>query len=295
MDERYYLYALTWADCPQEGFGPGVDPRFPAELIRCGRLAALTSRVGWDDRDLAKLQEGSADPAWVSKVAVRHHEVVETLARHWSVLPMRLGTLFRSRSSLIAKLAPCEAKAAEFLRRLEDRQEWAAKLYVAAASETIATERTVGRAERAPPFVAANSSGGARSARPTLPYRNPSPRGGDGAEYLAAQVERARRRRQSEAVIRRAIVTVEARLQRMADSWQRLAPLPTALTHRADKMVWNGALLLASSAIAAFQTACGQLGSELAPEGLLLEVTGPWPPYHFAPSLEPPQTVHQRT
>jgi hypothetical protein len=54
-------------------------------------------------------------------------------------------------------------------------------------------------------------------------------------------------------------------------------------------MVWNGALLLAKSSVAAFQTVCAQLAGALAPEGLLLEATGPWPPYHFTPPLELPQ------
>jgi hypothetical protein len=273
MDEPYYLYALTWADCPPKVFGPGVDSRFPAELIRYGRLAALTSRVGWNDRDLAKLQEGSADLEWVGKVAVRHHEIIGTLARDWAVLPMRMGTLFRSRSSLIAKLASCQSNATEFLRRLEDRQEWAAKLYVAVDGH--------GEPQRTPH---APREGVRHAERDEY-----VPGGGDGAQYLAAQGHRAMRRRQSEAVVRRAIVTVETRLQGIADSWQRLAPLTTALTNRREKMVWNGALLLATSAAVAFQTACGQLAGALAPEGLLLETTGPWPPYHFAPSLEPPQ------
>ena len=61
MDEHYCLYALTWADCPMNGIGPGVDPRFPVELVRYGRLAAVASRVGLDQFDLAKLQEGTAD------------------------------------------------------------------------------------------------------------------------------------------------------------------------------------------------------------------------------------------
>ena len=262
MDESYYLYALTWADCPARAFGPGVDPRFPAELIRHGRLAALISRVGWDDRDLAKLQEGSADLAWVSQVAVRHHEIVSALARDRSVLPLRMATLFRSRASLVAKLTACEANAAGFLERLEDRQEWAAKLYVAAG-------------DRASPLELA--------AAPATP----SPRGGSGAQYLAAQGERAMRRRQSEAGVRQAIATIETRLQALADFWQRLTPLSTALTHRAEKMVWNAALLLAKPAVVAFQEDCTQLAAALAPEGLLLEATGPWPPYHFAPALEP--------
>ena len=130
MDEHYCLYALTWAACPKDSFGPGVDPRFPVELVRYGRLAALTSRVGLDQFDLAKLQEGTADFLWLSEVAVRHNEIITAVARHLPVLPMRLGIFFASRPSLIAKLAPHEANTVEFLRRLEDRQEWAVKIYI---------------------------------------------------------------------------------------------------------------------------------------------------------------------
>ncbi len=130
MDEHYCLYALTRADCPANGFGPGVDSRFPVELVRYGRLAAVTSRVGLDQFDLAKLQEGTADFPWLSKVAVRHNEIIVAVARNLPVLPMRMGIFFTSRSSLIAKLAPYEANTAEFLRRIEDRQEWAVKIYV---------------------------------------------------------------------------------------------------------------------------------------------------------------------
>jgi hypothetical protein len=284
MDESYYLYALTWAGCRLEGAGPGVDPRFPTELVRYGQLAALASRVAWDDRDLAKLQEGSADPAWVSTVALRHHEIIAALARHWSVLPMRLGTLFRSRSSMIAKLADCEANAARFLQRLEQRQEWAVKLYLAADGQQ---RQGTPHAPREG-VLHAECEGLRHAEREGLRHAERDEYG-RGTQYLAAKGQQAARRHQSEAVVRQAIATVETRLQGVADSWQRLAPLSTALTHRAEKMVWNGALLLAKSAVAAFQTACGQLASQLAPAGLLLEATGPWPPYHFAPSLDPSQ------
>ena len=97
MDEHYYLYALTWADCPAEGFGPGVDPRFAVELIRYGQLAALTSRVGLDQFDLAKLQEGTADLPWLSKVAVRHNEIIGALARQCARAALATGHLLRSR------------------------------------------------------------------------------------------------------------------------------------------------------------------------------------------------------
>ena len=68
--------ALTWANCPLADFGLGVDPRFAVELVGYGQLAAVTSRVGWDQVDLAKLQEGTVDVQWMSKVAVRHNEII---------------------------------------------------------------------------------------------------------------------------------------------------------------------------------------------------------------------------
>ena len=52
-------------------------------------------------------------------------------------------------------------------------------------------------------------------------------------------------------------------------------------------MVWNGAFLLARSGIAAFHSACETLRRDLSPSGMIVEITGPWPPYHFCPTLEP--------
>ena len=220
MDEHYCLYALTRADCPAGNVGPGVDPRFAVEMIPCGRLAALTSRVGLDQFDLAKLQAGTADFSWLSKVAVRHNEIIAAVADHAPVLPMRMGIFFASRSSLIAKLAPYEVKAAEFLRRLEDRQEWAVKVYVDEE-----------RAEKA------------ISSRPAPQLDSPA-RDGGGTQYLLAKGKQVERRRQVQTTVGQAVSTVEARLQDFTDAWQRLRPLPATLTNRPEKMDWNGAFLL---------------------------------------------------
>jgi len=310
MDEHYCLYALTWADCPANGFGPGVDSRFPVELVRFGRLAAVTSRVGLDQFDLAKLQEGTADFPWLSKVAVRHNAIIVAVARNLPVLPIRMGIFFTSRSSLIAKLAPYEANTAEFLRRIEDQQEWAVKIYVDeghAEMMVLATPapsrpraplanylptRAHGRID--PPLGKTNvfdvtkdlDHTGHGTERNAQPLDGPAHAGG-GTQYLAAKGLHVQRRQQVHAMVRQAVLTVEARLQAFADSLQRLRLLPTTLTDRPEKMVWNGAFLLSRSTIRSFHAACEQLRNELASTGLLFELTGPWPPYHFCPSFEP--------
>jgi hypothetical protein len=286
MDEHYCLYALTRATGPGGSIGPGVDPRFPVELVRCGQLAALSSRVGLDQFDPAKLQQGTADVPWLTKVAVRHNEIIAALARHWPVLPMRLGIFFASRSSLIAKLAPYEASAVEFLQHLGDRQEWAVKVYV---DEDRADKAILGGPatpkSRAPlaDFLPARphfTQGNAR--QPNGPVR-----AGGGTQYLVAKGLQVERRRQVDAMVRQAVLSVEARLQGFTDAWHRLRPLSASLTNWREKMVWNGAFLLSRADITSFQTACERLGGEVAPSGLIVELTGPWPPYHFCPSFEP--------
>ena len=262
MDEAFCLYALTRADCRLEKVGTGVDPRFPVESVRYGRLAALTSRVGLDVFDLTRLEAGTADMAWLGRVATRHNEIIAAVASRTAVLPMRLGIFFDSRESMIARLSPCEANAAEFLDRLEDRQEWAAKIYVDKAA-----------------------------ALRGQPSRNEAGKSnGQGAGYLAARGLELERRRQLDVRVEQAISTVEARLARFVDACQRLRPLSRAFTNRPDEMVWNGAVLLRPSGLGAFRGECEQLGRELAGSCLSVETTGPWPPYHFCPDSLTPET-----
>ncbi len=51
-------------------------------------------------------------------------------------------------------------------------------------------------------------------------------------------------------------------------------------------MVFNAALLLPPSALDGWLDAAAEVGGELRGKGLLLEWSGPWPPYHFCPSLD---------
>ena len=243
-----------------------------------GQLAAVASRVGLDEFDLAKLQQGSADLPWLSKVAVRHNQIIAALSMRRAVLPMRLGTMFQSRGSLLARLKPYEPQAADFLRELGDRQEWAAKLYI--EKEPCQPAPQGGQSH----FHGDNA--GVRGGTGDAVKIGTVPTVG-GTQYLAAQGLRLRRRRQVDTAANTAAATIEDRLGAVADACRRLRPLPHVFTNRPEKMAWNAAFLLSRLQLGAFQAAAEQLRRELAPDGLIVEVTGPWPPYHFCPSFEP--------
>jgi hypothetical protein len=258
MDTHCYLYAITRADCRMPPLGLGVDPRFRVEAVPCGPLAALASRVDLDRFDLAKLEEGTTDVAWLSEVAVRHDWIVREAMRSGPLLPMRLGTVFHSRHSMLAKLVRHEAEVAGFLRWLGDRREWSVKVYL---------DETPGRSPGAFPPCAVRASS-------------------EGAAYLAARHAQGIRRREIQATVRQELAAVADALQRLADDWRQLRPLPRDLLGRPQKMVWYAACLLARHGEPGFQAACGRLRGALAGQRLDLEVTGPWPAYHFCPSLD---------
>jgi hypothetical protein len=50
-------------------------------------------------------------------------------------------------------------------------------------------------------------------------------------------------------------------------------------------MVFNAAYLLPAADVEPWLALVEQTRSAIQEKGLLLEVTGPWPPYHFCPEL----------
>ncbi len=262
MNEYYYLYALTRNNRQMDSLGPGVDSRFPVEIVPCNQTAAVASRVGLDQFDVRKLESGNTDVNWLSQVALRHNQIVSDAARHHSLLPLRLGALFQSRLSLLAKMQRWESVAIDFFNSIGDGQEWAAKIYVDPcwSEESLAASRCLSSLQATDVGV--------------------------GKRYLALKRDR---HRESPAMYQRyqeEIAAIETSLMNQADRYYRTRPLPSNLTGRREKMLWNAAFLLPRSASERWLALVQEVRSAAALRGLLLEVSGPWPPYHFCPTLE---------
>jgi hypothetical protein len=264
MSDVYYCqYAFAKPQCLAQEIGPGVDPQFCVELIEDGPIAAVASRVDLAEFSPDRLQGKTAeDIQWLGKVAARHNEVISLSARSSPVLPLRLGTLFCSLDSLRATLVRCRAVAAEFLDQLGDRQEWGVKLYLQNR-----------RLESAP-----------RHDGPAAPHFS-RPQSG-GAAYLAKKRAEIDSRREQRAGVYQTVRTVEQCLAGKAENCCRIRNLSSDLTGRSEEMVFNAAFLLSASEQAAWLETTQTIDQNVHNNGLLLEISGPWPPYHFCPNLE---------
>ena len=54
---------------------------------------------------------------------------------------------------------------------------------------------------------------------------------------------------------------------------------------RDKEMVLNCALLLRRDSVRTFRQQVDRIGAAYAEQGITLEVSGPWPPYNFCPSI----------
>jgi hypothetical protein len=262
MNEHYYLYALTRAGPIANLPGAGVDPRFPVETVSCRQTTGVVSQVGLDRFDVRKLESENTDVNWLSEVAIRHNRVISDVALRQPLLPLRLGALFRTRSSLLDKIEFWEPVVIDFLDSIGDRQEWSAKIYIAPNDcKDDSTEQ----------FCHSNSQAA------TL---------GAGARYLAQKRNRQRESNDRHKHFKEEIAVMETSLMNQADRYCRTRPLPANLTGRPDKMLWNAAYLLPRSASQNWLHMAEEVRAEAASRGFLLEISGPWPPYHFCPNLD---------
>ena len=261
-DLHYYQYAFTQSDCRVQEIGPGVDARFDVELIGEGPIAAVVSRVGLDQFAPERLQgKTPEDIRWLGQIAARHNEIICQAANSSAVLPLRLGTVFRTRDSLRATLSRHRPAVADFLRQLGDRQEWGIKLYL----KKVQAEHAAGHAGPPPPHYVAAATG---------------------TDYLTQKKAELEGRRETRAAMHQTLRTVEERLSAKAEHCRRIRALPGDLTGRSEEMVFNAAFLLPSSVQEGWLETVQHTRQEIGRQGLLLEVSGPWPPYHFCPSLE---------
>jgi hypothetical protein len=260
-ETAYYVYGITWAgEADMREPVPGVDPRYPAELIEHHGLAAITSRVSLAEFGEEQLHDNLNDVAWLEEKARAHEAVLEDALSRMTVVPMRLCTIYRSVAQVEAMLATEHDAFADALQRLEGKAEWGVKLI----AEPGAVERAA-----APRSPEDREEGGTRSA---------------GTAYMDRKRREAEMRTRADSVAEGWADVVHTRVAACA-SEALLNPLqnPEVSGHTGE-MLLNGVYLVDDRDAEAFREAVGALGKEFESRGAEVELTGPWPPYNFVKS-----------
>jgi hypothetical protein len=254
-DCAVWVYAVAhWIDDDGLDAVAGVNGG-PVRAVTAAGLAAAVTTVSLDDFGEAALRRHLEDLSWLDATARVHHHVIEILARHGPVAPMRLAAVFRNDRSVADMLTQRRDDFTAMLQHVTGKLEWGVKVYAAGRKE-------------APP--------GPGHGRRTVPDTAVSP----GAAYL-------RRRRAAlsatEDTRRAALASADAVyavLGPLAASAQLRPPQAPQLSGETAPMILNAAYLVDEERSQEFAAAADRLAGEH--PAVRLELTGPWPPYSFA-------------
>jgi hypothetical protein len=246
MTERSLLWAYGVVPASQPAPGVrGIEGRAVAAVTH-GGLAALASTVPAERFAGEALQQRLEDLETVAELARAHDSVLEAAMAGGDVVPFRMCTIYETRAAIERMLAAEASRFARLMARLHDKAEWGVKAFVAPRA------------------------GAADAPRPS-----------SGIAYLA----RRRAERDAVAAEREAIETAAAEvhtaLAERATSAVLSRPHDRRLSGRDQEMLLNGAYLLERRAEDDFARAVESLARTYRAQGLTLELTGPWPPYHF--------------
>ncbi|GEL17588.1 GvpL/GvpF family gas vesicle protein [Pseudonocardia asaccharolytica] len=251
-DDAVYVYAIgdaaLAADLPAVAGVGGTLVR----AVGSGALAAVASSVDAGEFGEDALRHNLEDLGWLADTARAHHAVVDTVARHHPIAPVRLATVYLDDANVRALLDERAAAFTAALERVRGRTEWGVKAFAApqAAEEPQAAEP-----------------------QPPAPSE-----AGPGTAYLMRR--RAARNRAAES--RRSAADAASRLHEelagLAVANRRYPPQDPQLTGSRDEMVLNAAYLVENAGEAAVR----RLVEERGAPGLRLQLTGPWAPYSFA-------------
>jgi Gas vesicle synthesis protein GvpL/GvpF len=245
-DTGLYAFAIIPARPVDLAGVPGIDGVEPLRIVQHGELGLVVSRMRMDlmaDVNEEDLSETSA----LAVLARRHDEVVRQVFDLGPVLPLRFGTIVADEDGAHRLLEHYAAAARRRLAHLDTHREWGVRL------------------AREAPGPDADSTEEDRAERAQM----------SGTSYLAARREALQRGQRAEQETAALVQRVEDALSEYAvDRAQRGGPGAGALA--------EFAYLVPEVRQGAFLDAVEGLRKEVADEHLLLELTGPWPPYSFA-------------
>ncbi len=257
-----YLYCVARPAALAALDGPDVDGERPLELIRFKDIVAVVSAVRMDDFLGPPAEARMRDLAWVGPRACRHGAVIERAMRVSPVVPARFATLFSSRDTLATWLETHHDAISRALDRFADHEEWAVK-------------GTLDRRKAEARFLAA-ALARQEGVRPSSP----------GARYFEERRIRARIGQELGAWLKEAGAGIARALLDHAMEFREREVVSGGVPNEEGARILNWAFLVSRSCVDDFGARLQRINAEHAEHGLVLHLSGPWPPYSFCPSLD---------
>lgn len=259
MPQALYVYAIARASHPLPERVEAIDGSDHIASVPAGKLCAIYSPVDAADFSQPVIDARSKDVEWLGSIGYRHQEVMNALMRGGTVIPLRAFTLFANESSLHSHLLQDAKEFQAILDRLEGKQEWTLRIefdperWSDALVRRVDSLRAIAKeSEAAPP----------------------------GRAYLLGKKLDEERKRASREAEQAVVTEVENAVS------QKLAceTIAESRLQRAGSFPQINVLINRDEE-SRLQELRDELNRRYEADGVTLALTGPWPPYSFAGTM----------
>jgi hypothetical protein len=263
VSKGIYLFCLTPENPLPEVSGTGIDGEHPLLVENLGDVAAVFSDVNLEDFTGPEAQTRMEDLAWIGPRALRHEEVIMAVMEQVPVLPVRFGTVFSSFEAMEEPLGGHRDILSRFFRDTAGKKEWSIRAYV---------DRAQARSQIMAVCLAAEKE--------QLDGLSP------GKRYFLEQKIKGAVEREVTSWLRGVGGDILRIVQEISLSFSERRLLSPEVTGMNDEMFFHGAFLVPDRSVDVLQGMTIEWNKQHEAQGLRLELSGPWPLYHFAPVLD---------
>ena len=242
----------------------GIDSERPLELVRHNGVVAVAAEVPLAEYCRPEWEGREQELRWLLPRLQQHRQVIDRLRAQRPVLPVRFGTIFRSRDRIQQILADRCREIRRQLKRFEGKEEWGVKVYVRPAM-------VQKKARRINPILA----------KVQKQLKEVSP----GRAYFHQKKLEATRREAYRTVEKNLARQIGERLQHDEKPCLSKRLFEKELTGRPEPMLLNSVFLVDTDKVANFRADVDRISQRFASWGCIFEVSGPWPPYSFCSAL----------
>ncbi len=250
MNQLLYVYGII----------PSQQSIAELATITFGSLAAVVEYVSAREFGQEVLAENIKDMKWVSVKAVRHQEVLSSVGKEITVIPLKFGSVFVSEESVQAMLNEKSEAFSTILDRLDDKQEWGLKLFYQTATLQNWLEQNNKELIEIDGQISTLSSG---------------------AAFLLKKKKEQLLKNKVKAEINAYRKSIFELAKHYSEELLQNKELDSKLSGNPDANLLNLAILIRPGQLAALQKELIAIDESHKSRGLYHDLTGPWPAYNF--------------
>lgn len=267
MEKGLYLYCIRLQTNEPIEVLETISGEKKVQAVSYMELEAITSEVSVEEFSSEEVQKKAKDDLeWIKGKVQIHEDVVERAMRPRNstvvpVIPMQFGVIFRSKENLQDTLCNNLEKFRKSLEFIAGKQEWGVKVFLNQKVFDGFLERDSEELQARKKEAESLPKGMAFFAK----------------KKIISNIDEIKERE-----LDQIISEICESLSQSAIDLYKAKVLEKDFTLMSEDMILNGFYLIMESQIAEFKERTEKLREKYNPLGVEIEMTGPWPSYHFA-------------